>query len=206
MLMLRADTLAEMITPAPAALAGRFVEAINATMARYAIDTYRRESHFLAQVLHESGRLRYTEELWGPTPAQQRYEGRADLGNTRPGDGFRFRGRGLIQLTGRANYTAYSRDTGIDYVGDPDALAEPLAAADVAGWFWHRHRLNALADRNDVYALTRRINGGLNGIMDRIALLRRVRTVLLRIPDLAPAPVRPPDPAGGIILRPPDRL
>ncbi len=197
MITLTADTLAEIIAPEPRARAEPFVAPLKETMRRYAIDTFRRQSHFLAQILHESGRLRFLEELWGPTPVQQGYEGRADLGNTRPGDGFRFRGRGLIQLTGRANYEAYTADTGIDYVGDPDAVAALPAAADVAGWFWRRRNLNALADLNDVYRVTRRINGGLNGIADRIALLRRARSALRRalVLELEAAPVLPPDPA-----------
>ncbi|WP_456426261.1 glycoside hydrolase family 19 protein [Rhodocaloribacter sp.] len=205
MIVLTADTLADLIAPEPRARAEPFVEPLNETMRRYAVDTFRRQSHFLAQVLHESGRLRFLEELWGPTPAQERYEGRADLGNTRPGDGFRFRGRGLIQLTGRANYEAYGRDTGIDYVADPDAVAALPAAVDVAGWFWRKRNLNALADLNDVYRVTRRINGGLNGIADRIALLRRARSALRRALVLESAPVLPPGPAAAPPV-PPDTL
>lgn len=202
MIDLTIEALAYMITPEPPERAAHFVEALNRTMQRYGINTFRREAHFLAQVLHESGRLRYLEELWGPTPAQQGYEGRADLGNTRPGDGFRFRARGLIQLTGRANYEAFSRDSGSDFVGNPDAVAALPAAADVAGWYWHNRNLNALAELNDVYAVTRRINGGLNGIADRIALLRRARSGLQQAlqldranplgPDsVAPSPTAP---------------
>ena len=147
------------------------------TMRRYGIDTALRRSHFLAQVGHESGALRYEEEL----ASGEAYERRADLGNTEPGDGPRFKGRGLIQLTGRANYAAYGAARGIDLTtGDaPRRIAtDPELAADVAGWFWQSRKLNARADADDIRAVTRRINGGYNGLADRIEYLRRAKFFL----------------------------
>ncbi len=144
----------------------------------YQIDTPKRVAAFLAQVGHESGRLKYVKEIWGPTPAQARYEGRSDLGNNQPGDGARFRGRGLIQITGRANYKAISNDLGIDFVNCPEALESPYYAVLSAGWYWDTHELSRYADSGDFETLTKRINGGLNGIEERKALLAKAQSVL----------------------------
>lgn len=149
--------------------AAEFLPHIEAAMAEFGIDTPARQAAFLAQIGHESGGLRWLTELWGPTPAQQRYEGRADLGNIIVGDGFRYRGRGLIQITGCANYQRLGAALGVNLEDEPDQLAEPVLAARSAAWFWHTHRLNALADAGDFAAITRKINGGLNGLADRVA-------------------------------------
>ena len=144
-------------------------------MAAREINSPLRMAHFLAQIGHESGSLRFSEEL----ASGEAYEGRADLGNNQPGDGVRFKGRGLIQLTGRANYTQYSEDTGIDYVANPEQLAnDRVAAADVAGWFWQRRHLNDVADRDDITSVTRIVNGGFNGLDDRVAFLGRARALI----------------------------
>lgn len=162
----------------PRALESRvklYYEPLVAGMTRYKISTDLRMAHFIAQLAHESASFRHTEEL----ASGDAYEGRADLGNTQRGDGRRFKGRGLIQLTGRANYTEYSRAVGVDHVARPQLLStDPYAAVDVACWFWHTRRLNALADADDVKAVTRRINGGYNGLDDRIEYLTRAKAVL----------------------------
>jgi putative chitinase len=145
-------------------------------MVRFAIDTPEQRAAFLAQVAHESGNLVYVQELWGPTPAQARYEGRIDLGNTQPGDGKRFLGRGLIQITGRANYEAVSKGLGIDFVSNPSLLELTDNAAMSAAWFWYAHGLNAYV--SDFTTLTRKINGGLNGLADREALWASCQTAL----------------------------
>lgn len=153
----------------------RFHMPLRTRMAARGIDTPLRMAHFLAQIGHESGSLRFSEEL----ASGEAYEGRTDLGNTQPGDGPRFKGRGLIQLTGRTNYTLYSQETGIDFVGNPQMLADdPRAAVDVACWFWQTNGLNDLADEDDVTAITRRINGGFNGLDDRVGFLARARSLL----------------------------
>ena len=147
---------------------------LDATMTARAIDTPLRRSHFLAQLAHESGSLRFAEEL----ASGEAYEGRADLGNTQPGDGRRFKGRGLIQLTGRANYASYQAATGIDCISQPALLSrDAVIAADVAGWFWSSRELNDQADRDDVTSVTRIINGGYNGLEDRIDALHRALCV-----------------------------
>lgn len=153
----------------------RFYDPLVASMKRYRIATPLRIAHFIAQIAHESASFRFTEEIADGSA----YEGRVDLGNTQPGDGRRFKGRGLIQLTGRANYAAYSADTGVDYLAAPQKVAsDPLVATDVACWFWHRNRLNALADQDDVKAVTKKVNGGFNGLDDRVAYLGRAKAVL----------------------------
>ena len=159
-------------------LAKRWLSSIESAMAEFEIHTPKRQAAFLAQIGHESGGLRWTVEIWGPTPAQRRYEGRADLGNDRVGDGFKYRGRGLIQTTGRANYRSTGSALGVDLVARPERLAEPVLAARSAGWFWRAHGLNELADVGDFMRITRRINGGTNGYADRLALFEVAQQVL----------------------------
>ena len=170
------------IMPHAGPRAGVFVPVLNAAMKRWQINTPRRMAAFLAQIGHESSQLRNTRELWGPTPAQARYDLRTDLGNTpqADGDGKRYRGRGLIQITGRANYAAVS----IALFGDdrllktPELLEQPEWAAESAGWFWWVKELNGLADQGRFADITRRINGGLNGQKERLALWSRATEVL----------------------------
>lgn len=153
----------------------RYHGAINLTLHRYEINTTERITAFLAQVGHESGRLLYAREIWGPTAAQQRYEGRSDLGNVQRGDGKRYMGRGLIQITGRANYQQVSDALGVDFVSKPELLESTLYASLSAGWYWDSRRLNRWADSGDFERITRRINGGVNGLEDRYALLEAAR-------------------------------
>jgi putative chitinase len=147
-------------------------------MGRYGIVGTLRVSAFIAQVGHESGQLRYVREIWGPTAQQLGYEGRADLGNTVKGDGSNFRGRGLIQITGRANYAACGEALGLDLINQPALLELPQHAAMSAAWFWSTRALNTLADQKDFAKITRRINGGLTGQEDRLALYDRALKVL----------------------------
>jgi putative chitinase len=145
-------------------------------MLEFGISSAERMSMFLAQLAHESGELRYVREL----ASGEAYEGRADLGNTEPGDGPRFKGRGLFQCTGRHNYTALSDFFLVDFVSDPELLEEPEWACRSAGWFWSTRKLNALADHNDEEAfelVTKRINGGLNGYAQRKVYWERAKQV-----------------------------
>ena len=144
----------------------------------FEINTPARMAAFLAQVGHESGGLHWLTEIWGPTAAQARYEGRIDLGNTQPGDGFNYRGRGLIQITGRSNYQAVGYALASDFVSTPDLLAEPDYAVRSAMWFWQSHNLNWLADTGQFEKITRVINGGLNGEEERLALWDTAKEVL----------------------------
>lgn len=147
--------------------AERFAEPLSAAMDEFEITTPARQAAFLANVGHESGGLKWLVELWGPTIAQQRYEGRRDLGNVQIGDGFKFRGRGLLQTTGRANYTSLSGHLGIDYVADPERLAQPVDASRSACYFWQSHNLDQYADVGDFLTVVKRINGGYNGLSER---------------------------------------
>lgn len=151
---------------------------IESAMDEFYIDFPARRAAFLAQIGHESGGLRYTVEIWGPTQAQLRYEGRKDLGNTQPGDGFRYRGRGLIQTTGRFNYMRTGEGLGVNLLANPELLSTAELAARSAGWFWRINDLNRLADAGEFKTVTRRINGGLNGYDDRLALYEAAKTAL----------------------------
>jgi len=158
--------------------ANAFAGPLTVAMQEFHIDTPIRQAAFMAQVLHESGLLRWVKEVWGPTPAQSRYEGREDLGNTHIGDGFRYRGRGLIQTTGRDNYAATGRALGLDLLRYPESLESPLLAARSAAWWWESHGLNELADAGQTERISRRINGGTNGLADRLALYQITSEVL----------------------------
>lgn len=164
--MITTDELAK-IMQCPLARASKWVTAINHTMNKYSINTPLRQAHFLAQVGHESGRLIYVREL----ASGKAYEGRKDLGNIVAGDGVRYKGRGLIQITGRANYQAITNDLGIDFIKHPEFLETAENAALSAGWFWNRHKLNEKADLDLLTQITKKINGGTNGLQDRLLLL-----------------------------------
>ncbi|SDT97516.1 glycoside hydrolase family 19 protein [Pseudomonas yamanorum] len=166
------------ILPNAGRQAGVFVPVLNTAMAKYAIVTRLRIAAFIAQIGHESGQFRWLKELWGPTAQQARYEGRADLGNKANGDGFKYRGRGLIQITGRANYAACGEALGLDLINNPDLLELPQHAAMSAAWFWSTKGLNTLADQGEFTKITRRINGGLTGQADRQALYDKALKVL----------------------------
>ena len=151
---------------------------IDAAMEEFDIDTPQRQASFLAQIGHESGSLHWLVEIWGPTIAQSHYEGRADLGNVQDGDGYKYRGRGLLQTTGRANYQQTGDALGVDLVSEPELLGTPELAARSAAWFWKRHGLNELADAGDQTMVTRRVNGGVNGLAERLALYNTAIEVL----------------------------
>lgn len=138
------------------------------------LDSDDRFAHFLAQVCHESGGFKYMEEI----ASGQAYEGRKDLGNVLVGDGKLFKGRGPIQLTGRANYRAFGEALGVDLMNDPQIVAMPSIGLWVACEYWKRHGLNVLADANDIDSITRRINGGTNGLADRKGWLAKVRGLM----------------------------
>lgn len=158
--------------------ATKFVDLIDTALADFDINTPTRQAAFLAQVGWESEHLHYVKELWGPTEAQLSYEGRADLGNTQSGDGERFLGRGLLQVTGRSNYAAMSTALATDFVSNPELLEEPDYALRSACYFWKKHGLNELADNDQFEDITRRINGGLNGYSGRLALYQSAKKVL----------------------------
>lgn len=154
-----------------------FVETFNQYADTFGINTPLRAVHYLAQVFHESGSLRYVEEI----ASGRQYEGRKDLGNTRKGDGVRFKGRGYLQITGRANYHAYANSGYCvgDLMRHPEWLCKAPGNQKASMWFWKTNGLNELADKDDINAVTRRVNGGLNGIVSRKYYYQRFKDVLL---------------------------
>ena len=150
--------------------------ALTAAMRERDILTLRRTAAFLAQLALESGELRYFREL----ATGEAYEGRLDLGNTEPGDGVRYKGRGPIQLTGRANYRAAGRALNLPLEAQPELVETPAVGFRVAAWFWESRQLNHWADMGTVESfreITRRINGGRNGLEQREAYHRRAQQV-----------------------------
>ncbi|WP_248914082.1 glycoside hydrolase family 19 protein [Pseudomonas moorei] len=149
------------ILPNAGAKAGVFVPVLNTAMQRYQTVGSMRVAAFIAQIGHESGQLVYVREIWGPTPALLGYEGRKDLGNTVTGDDFRYRGRRLIQVTGRANYAACGEARGVDLVSHPEPLEQPQYACLSAAWFWGTKGLNTRADaaseRQTFYAIALKV-------------------------------------------------
>ena len=150
-----------------------FVDSFNSYAPTFGINTPLRVVHYLAQVFHESESLRYVEEI----ASGRQYEGRRDLGNVKPGDGVRFKGRGFIQLTGRANYQAYANSGYCrgDLMSHPEWLCNSPGNQKASMWFWATNNMNALADLDDIEAITRRINGGLNRLASRKYYYRRFK-------------------------------
>ncbi|MDE1465442.1 LysM peptidoglycan-binding domain-containing protein [Spartinivicinus poritis] len=183
-----------------------YFSAINRCLHKYQINTSLRIAHFIAQIAHESGGLRYVSEnlnyskealiqvfgkyfpndnlasQYARNPekiANRVYANRMGNGNESSGDGWRYRGRGFIQLTGKTNYQSYKKDSGVDVVSMPDEVAQnPTVVVDAAGWYWNKNSLNRYADQDDIRTITRRINGGLNGLDDRQHYLTQAKQVL----------------------------
>jgi len=182
---------------------GKWKEPLEETFAKYEINTNDRQACFLGQCMHESGGFKFLREnlnysakaLMATWPsrfpdldtatayerqpekiAEKVYGGR--MGNTEDGDGAKYIGRGLIQTTGKENYTHCGEALGIDLVSAPQLLEEPRYAALSAGWFWNKRGLNALADQGDIDIMTKRINGGNIGLADRKAKIDKVRSIL----------------------------
>ena len=155
----------------------KIVGLMNQYAEKYYINTPLRWAHYLAQIAHESAELRYSEEI----ASGKAYEGRKDLGNVIKGDGVRFKGRGLIQLTGRTNYTTYKAFCGFDVVKQPELLCQPVGAVRSSMWFWKNNGLNEFADKDDFMTITKRINGNKpNGVESRKEYLARAKRVLVR--------------------------
>lgn len=169
-------TSAELTTMMPfaASRAATYAPLLAAAMAEFQIDTPRRKSAFLAQVAHESSSLKFVREIADGSA----YEGRKDLGNTSSGDGIKFKGRGLLQVTGKANYRACGLALGLDLLVTPELLEQPVNACRSAGWFWTWKQLNQFADSDRFGALTRAINGGYNHLDERIQHWLRIRKCL----------------------------
>ena len=184
---------------------GKWLEPLKETFAKYKIDTTKRQAAFIGQCMHESNYFKtLTENLnysaralmatwpsrfpneevanqYARQPekiANKVYGGRMGNGPEESGDGWKYRGRGLKQLTGKDNYQRCGAALGVDLVGNPDLLLQPKYAALSAGWFWDINRINELADKGDIQTMTRRINGGLLGLDARTAAIKKVESVL----------------------------
>jgi predicted chitinase len=186
------DQLRSIVPRLPGARRELFFPFLQAAMEEFSISTPAREAAFVAQLAHESGQFRFMEEIWGPTDAQRRYEPASTLatrlGNTETGDGKRFKGRGPIQITGRANYRQFGDLLGLDLLGSPEQAAVPDVAFRIAALFWAKNGLNDLADRGTAEAfklITRRINGGFNGLEERLHFYATACTVLGVTPGAA---------------------
>jgi putative chitinase len=147
---------------------------LNLYLPQYGIDTLLRLDHFLGQGAEETAGFRTLTEY----ASGREYEGRHDLGNIQAGDGERFKGRGIFQITGRANYTTMSHVLGVDLVNNPQLAASPEIAVRTACEYWKSHGLAALADNDDLEGITRRINGGTNGINDRETYTDRADNII----------------------------
>jgi len=183
----------------------KWLDPLNSTFDKYELNTPTRQAAFIGQCGHESGNFKTLEEnlhysakglmatwhsrfpdeatadKYANNPemiANKVYGGRADLGNTEDGDGWRFHGRGVIQLTGRANYKTCGDAIGVDLINAPELLLEPKNAVMSAGWFWNKRGLNALADNQDWETITKRINGGTLGLQDRIDKTHKAMDIL----------------------------
>lgn len=167
-------TQLQSIMPFAKARIPSFVAPLNGAMHEFHINSPIRQAAFIAQIAHESGELRYVEEI----ASGSAYEGRKDLGNTQPGDGMKYKGRGLIQITGRNNYLECGKALGVDLVTQPEILETNDLACRSAAWFWASHGLNDLADKGDFERITKRINGGLNGYQERLVYHARAKMAL----------------------------
>lgn len=183
-----------------------YIDALNKILPEYKINTKLRLAHFLAQILHESGNLKYksenlnysakalrsvfgkyfkTDEIanqYARKPekiANRVYANRMGNGDEASGDGWKFRGRGLIQLTGKINYTNCGQSIKLNLLNNPDLLINSAEASmKTACWFWYKNNLNELADKDDIKNITKRINGGFNGLEDRSSILKRAKEIL----------------------------
>ena len=182
----------------------KWLEPLNATFAKYDISTPKRQAAFIGQCGHESNSFKVLEEnlhysaqslmrVWpsrfdqatadkyANNPemiANKVYGGRADLGNSQDGDGWKFHGRGVIQLTGRSNYQVCGDALGQPFTTQPELLLEPEWACMSAGWFWNKKGLNALAEAEDWTTMTKRINGGTLGLDDRVNRIHKAMDIL----------------------------
>jgi len=198
-MMISPELLRRAIHSAPAIAIETYAPHLEAARQRFVGDDPVQVAMFLAQIAHESGSLRHVREI----ASGDAYEGRLDLGNTQPGDGPHFRGRGLLQVTGRANYEACGEALGLDLANHPWLLEEPLYAALSAGWVWQSFRLGELCnDADPVRAVTKRLNGGLNGLDDRrdrfavaLAAVQSTQARGTAPTSVSPSPTPPTSPA-----------
>jgi putative chitinase len=202
--MITKEQLTKILNTGDAALVDKLLPGINEALVKFQINTPLRISHFLAQLLHESGNLlRTIENLNYGAPgllstfrkyftveqatqyarkpekiAARVYANRMENGDEATGDGWKYRGRGYIQLTGKSNYKALTESLNVDFVANPDLVATPQYAALSAGWYWNSRGINKLADADDILKVTKAINGGTIGLEDRKHHLAHVKSII----------------------------
>lgn len=204
-MIITADILKKISPRANKAIITDLEQYLAPTLERYEINTQHRVAHFLAQAAHESDGFKTLQEY----ASGSAYEGRKDLGNVYKGDGVKFKGRGIFQLTGRANYKEMSGRLGVDLVRNPEMAATGKISILTACEYWNARKLSTWADEDDIQMITKRINGGFNGLDDRIARWKIVKSLLPVIfsaptpphPDDGPAPVRPDDDPNPVIYQ-----
>ena len=206
MSLLSIDVLKEMVPSAGEETINQYLPALNEVLPKFEINTPLRLAHFIAQIAHESGNFRHSIENLNYSAAALRavfgkyfpteemaqeyhrkkekianvvYANRLGNGDTESGEGWKYRGRGLIQLTGKSNYEQCSQDLDIDLLENPDAICEQeVLSVSVACWFWDKRKLNEIADQDDLLTITKRINGGTNGLEDRKKHLQQCKLAL----------------------------
>lgn len=191
--MLTKEQLLELMPRCPKDRVELYAKCLEPAMFEVGIVTVVRASAFLAQLAHESGELRFFEEI----ASGQLYEGRADLGNDQPGDGRRYKGRGPIQLTGRKNYRAAGSALALHLELNPELAATPEVGFRVAAWYWTIHKINDLADKLDFRGVTRAINGGYNGLEQRAVYYHQALEIIGR----DAIAIHQPSPDGGQPLK-----
>lgn len=160
-----------------------FCEALDSAMEAYDISTPKRQAAFLAQCAEESDQLWHQRDHYHSARGEEyasgrTYEGRKDLGDIHTGDGVHYKGRGLLQVTGLSNYARVSTALGVDFVAHPERLSEPKFACLSAAHYWKSHGLNELADKDEFITITKRINGGTNGLSERQQFWERAKRAL----------------------------
>jgi putative chitinase len=181
MVKLTCEQLRKILPNVPTERVNSLTDALNETFEKYEINTPLRVAHFLGQVMHETLCFHFMREIWGPTPAQERYDTRTDLGNTpeKDGDGKKYLGRGGLHATGLDMYKRLTKEYKVDFVNHPEKLEEDPWAILSAGFIWTNvKKLNTLADKDDLDSITVKINGGKNGLSGRIAQTGKVKSLL----------------------------
>lgn len=172
------ERLRQLVPSGKSMIMAPIAESFDRLAPRYDVTTRLRICHFLAQAAHETDRFRTLEEYGGATYFA-RYDGRRDLGNAQAGDGARFHGRGIFQLTGRFNYRRYGALIGLDLEANPERAKEPALSLAIAFAYWRDRGCDKAADADDVAAVTKLINGGRNGLVERTRLLAAAKTIWL---------------------------
>lgn len=195
-----AADLARLAPKGSSAILEGLAPSLSVTLPRFGITTPLRLQHFLAQAAHETAGFKTLVEYGTEAYFNKRYGPQTSvgkrLGNTQPGDGARFRGRGIFQCTGRFNYDKYGKAINVDLIRQPDRAADPAISILIAGEYWKAKGLNALADADDIEGITRKINGGLNGLSDRKAYLEKAKAIFADpVPLRAVPPLAPPMPS-----------